>query len=213
MQPNELVDFLGQERVSAILRCDDQGVARRAMHSAVEGGFRVIELTMTIPGVLDLIEEFANLDGVVVGAGTVLETDQARAVVDRGARFVVSPVVDEVVIETATELGVAVMPGTHTPTEMWRAHRAGAQLVKLFPAPGLGPAYVRSVLGPMPFLNIVPTNGVDEENLVDWLEAGAHAVGMVAPLFRPDDLAAGRWDDIRKRSKRFVDLAQGASAR
>ena len=137
----------------------------------------------------------------MVGAGTVLGVDQAKAAVEAGARFLVSPVVDPAVIETARSLDVAVMPGTHTPTEMLAAHRAGAPLQKLFPAPGIGPAYVKACLGPMPFLRIVPTSGVDESNAAAYLEAGAFAVGFVTSLFDPDDLAAGRFERIEQRAK------------
>ena len=96
------------------------------------------------------------------------------------------------------------MPGTHTPTEMLRAHRAGAPLQKLFPAPGIGPAYVKACLGPMPFLRIVPTSGVDESNSAAYLAAGAFAIGYVAPLFDADDIAAGRFDRIEQRGRALL---------
>ena len=112
--------------------------------------------------------------------------------------------VDEAVIEEAGRLGVAVMPGTHTPTEMLRAHRAGAQLQKLFPAPGIGPAYVSACLGPMPFLRIVPTSGVTAENAAAYLKAGAFAVGFVAPLFDPADMRAGAFDSIENRARTLL---------
>jgi 2-dehydro-3-deoxyphosphogluconate aldolase/(4S)-4-hydroxy-2-oxoglutarate aldolase len=158
---------------------------------------------------LGLIEEFARRPGLIVGAGTVLTPDQAQAAALAGARFLVSPIVDEAVIGRARELGVAAMPGTHTPTEMVQAHRAGAPLVKLFPAPGGGHAYLRSVLAPLPFLRIVPTNGVDEHNAADWLRAGAWGVGFVASLFDPGDLAERRYDRIRDRAGR-IKAAIGA---
>ena len=96
------------------------------------------------------------------------------------------------------------MPGTHTPTEMLAAHRAGAPLQKLFPAPGIGPDYVRACLGPMPFLRIVPTSGVDASNAAAWLSAGAWAVGFVAPLFVPDDLRDGNFDAIESRARQLL---------
>jgi 2-dehydro-3-deoxyphosphogluconate aldolase/(4S)-4-hydroxy-2-oxoglutarate aldolase len=141
-----------------------------------------------------------------------MDAEQARLSVEAGARFLVSPVVDEIVIGAAAQLGVASMPGTHTPTEMLRAHRAGAQLCKLFPAPAGGPAWVRSVLGPMPWLKIVPTNGVDEHNAADWMAAGVYGVGFVAPLFPAADLAAGRWDAIEARAARSIAAVSGAGA-
>ncbi len=204
MTPDAFVQFFGQEKGSAILRSNDQENAALAMEAAIRGGFRVIEFTLTIPGAYDLLHDFSRRDGLIVGAGTVMNQDQAQQSVEAGARFLVSPVVDEAVIGAANELGVAAMPGTHTPTEMLRAHRAGAQLCKLFPAPAGGPAWVRSVLGPMPFLKIVPTNGVDHQNAGDWIAAGVFAVGFVAPLFPAEEIEAGRWDAIEERARKCI---------
>lgn len=204
MTPQAFVEKFGQLRASAILRTDDQEKAALAMEAAIRGGFEIIEFTLTVPGVFDLVRDFSCRPGLVVGTGTVMDESEAQRSVEAGARFLVSPVVDEIVIHAARDLGVACMPGTHTPTEMLRAHRAGAQLCKLFPSPSGGPAWVRSVLGPMPWLKIVPTNGVDEHNAGDWIAAGAFATGFVAPLFAPDDIAAGRWDAIEERARRCL---------
>ena len=201
MRPEEFVSFLHAHKASAILRTSMSQAAKPAMDAALRGGFKVIEFTLTTPGALELIGEFSKRQGIVVGAGTVLTADDANAAVDAGAAFLVSPVIDEAVIEAARSLGVAMMPGTHTPTEMLRAHRAGASLQKLFPAPGIGPAYVKACLGPMPFLRIVPTSGVDESNAAAYLQAGAFAVGFVTSLFDPDDLAAGRFNTIEQRAR------------
>ena len=209
MTPNEFVDLFGRTRVSAILRTDDQRKAAEAMDAALRGGFTIVEFTLTIPGVYELIRDFSAREGVIVGAGTVLEVEQARRAVEAGARFLVSPVVDEAVISAAAALGVAAMPGTHTPSEMFRAHRAGAQLCKLFPAPAGGPGWLRSVLGPMPFLKVVPTNGIDLENMNQWFAAGAHAGGFVASLFTPEAMAARDWDAVEARARAIVERAAG----
>ncbi|MBT8484706.1 MAG: bifunctional 4-hydroxy-2-oxoglutarate aldolase/2-dehydro-3-deoxy-phosphogluconate aldolase [Phycisphaerales bacterium] len=201
LAPDHFVELFGRLRASAILRTPIEEAAAPAMEAAVRGGFRIVEFTMTIPGVLDRIAEFAGRDELVVGAGTVLTPDDAKAAVEAGASFLVSPVVDEAVIETALSLGVAMMPGTHTPTEMLRAHRAGASLQKLFPAPGIGPTYVKATLGPMPFLRIVPTSGVHLNNAASYLKAGAFAVGFVNPLFDPNDVAQGAVDRIEERAR------------
>ncbi len=204
MRPEEFVSFLHTHKASAILRTSIGHAAKPAMESALRGGFKVIEFTLTTPGALEVIGEFSKRQGIVVGAGTVLTADDAKAAVDAGAAFLVSPVIDEAVIEAARSLGVAMMPGTHTPTEMLRAHRAGASLQKLFPAPGIGPTYVKACLGPMPFLRIVPTSGVDESNAAAYLQAGAFAVGFVTSLFDPDDLVAGRFDTIEQRARSLL---------
>jgi len=207
LTPDAFVERFGNEKASAILRTDDQEKAAQAMEAAIRGGFTIIEFTLSIPGAFDLVREFSQREGLVVGTGTVMDEHQARQSVAAGARFLVSPVVDEAVIAAAEELEVACMPGCHTPTEMLRAHRAGAQLCKLFPAPAGGPAWVRAVLGPMPHLKIVPTNGVDERNAGEWITAGAHAVGFVATLFHGADIAAGNWDAIEARARRCLAAA------
>ncbi|MFC1688160.1 bifunctional 4-hydroxy-2-oxoglutarate aldolase/2-dehydro-3-deoxy-phosphogluconate aldolase [Pseudomonadota bacterium] len=208
MTPGAFVELFGREKASAILRTDSQEKAALAMEAAIRGGFRVIEFTLSIPGVYELVQDFSRREDLVVGTGTVMNEAEANKSVDAGARFLVSPVADEAVISAATHLGVASMPGTHTPTEMLFAHRAGAQLCKLFPAPAGGPAWVQSVLGPMPWLKIVPTNGVDEFNAAQWLAAGVFALGFVNPLFVPDDVQSGRWDVIEARAGRCIKAAQ-----
>lgn len=205
MTPKDFVAHLGLVRASAILRTDDADAAQKAMEAAIRGGFAICEFTLTVPRVYELIADFSRrYPDVLFGAGTVLTVEEAENSVEAGAKFLVSPVTDEVVIEAASRLGVASMPGTHTPTEMLRAHRAGAGLQKLFPAPGIGPDFVKACLGPMPFLNIVPTHGVTEANAADWLAAGAHAIGFVAPLFDPQLVAAGDFDAIEERAGRLL---------
>ncbi|MEM7050059.1 MAG: 2-dehydro-3-deoxyphosphogluconate aldolase [Acidobacteriota bacterium] len=204
MESQRFVELLSRERATAILRWGDQGQAAEAMEAAYRGGFRILEFTLTTPGVYELIRDFSQRPGAVVGAGTVLDPEQARRAVDAGARFVVSPVVDETVIGCAAELGVAALPGAHTPTEMLQAHHFGAPLIKLFPCPAGGPVWLRSVLGPLPFLKVVPTNGVDEHDFARWLDAGAWAAGFVASLFDAGDMAAGRWSAIEARAERIL---------
>ena len=209
MKPEEFAVFLGEQRASAILRTSIAEAVEPAMAAAVRGGFRIVEFTLTTPGALECIERFSARTGLVVGAGTVIEADDVDNAVRAGARFLVSPVVDEEVIERAVGLGVAIMPGTRTPTEMLRAWRAGAVLQKIFPAPSEGPAFARACLGPLPFLRLVPTSGVDRENAAAWLAAGAWAVGFVAPLFDPRALEEGRFDRIEQRAGELLAAVSG----
>jgi len=135
-------DFLAElkrQRATAILRTNSQAVAAAAMEAAVRGGFRHLEFTLTTPGALELVTEFSRRPDLVVGAGTVLTVENAKGAVRAGARFLVSPVMDEEVVRAAVDLGAVAIPGCHTPTELLRAHRAGAALQKLFPAPAGGP--------------------------------------------------------------------------
>ena len=190
-------------------------VLRARLESVAEQAALAIEHTAVSPAVTESKDYSVTLmdaDGrLVVGAGTVVTVEEARQAVAAGARFLVSPVVDPVVIEQATRLGVAMMPGCSTPTEMLQAHRCGAELQKLFPAPGTGPAWVAQTLGPLPFLRIVPTAGVTLDNAAAYLEAGAFAVGFVTSLFEPADVKAGRWDVIESRARAMLAAVRSTS--
>lgn len=190
-----------RDRVSAIIRTKDRQLACDAMQAAVDGGFKLIEFTLTTPGALKLIESFRSRSGLTVGAGTVLTTQQAREAVSSGAQFLVSPVVDQEVIEQAAELDVACIPGAYTPTEMQTAHRLGATFVKIFPATAGGVDFIKAVLGPLPHLRLFPTAGVTAENFLEYLSAGCAGVGFVRSLFTLKDLDDCDFASIRQRAK------------
>lgn len=198
-------------RVSAILRTDDTQTARDAMNAALEGGFLMAEFTLTIPSAIDLIREFSARPNLLIGAGTVLSEQQAHAAVEAGAKFLVSPVVDPAVIAAAQELGVVSIPGTFTPTEMLTAHRCGADMVKLFPAPHDLPGFVSAVLGPMPFLRIFPTAGITPDNFTAVLDASAAGVGFVKSLFDPKELADKNYAAIRDRARMIMDRLKASN--
>ncbi len=198
------LNLLREARAIAILRANDQAIGREAFAAAVRGGFRVLEVTLGTPGAIEIIADFARDKQLTLGAGTVLTIEQARAAARAGARFLVSPVVDPLIITEAARLGCVMVPGCATPTEMWNAHCAGAPLQKLFPSPAGGPSWLRSVLGPMPFLRVIPTNGIEVENAAEWLAAGAFAVGCVRSLFPPEELAAHAWDSIERRARALL---------
>lgn len=199
-----VLSAFAQHRCSAILRTADREVVRPALEAAIAGGFRIVEVTLTTPDALEHIAALSERHGIVVGAGTVLGVDAAKEAMAAGARFLVSPVTDPQVITFCRQHDLVSVPGTLTPTEMMTAHRAGADLVKLFPAPANGPEFVRAVRGPLPFLRIFPTSGVTEENVDAWFAAGAFGVGFVASLFDADDLKLRRFDDIRARAARML---------
>ena len=203
----EIRDGLLARKISAIVRTDDQSVAEQAMAAAVEGGFSVIEFTLNTPGALELITQFRSMDeSLLVGAGTVMTPQAAKEAVNAGAQFIVSPVCDSAVIREAGEMGVVSIPGTQTPTEMQHAHETGADFVKLFPAPPNVAEYIRYVLGPQPHLKIFPTSGVNLDNMLEVLKAGAAGVGFVAPLFDPQSMRNRNFDDIRERAEKIVAL-------
>lgn len=208
---NEILERFAQQRCSAILRTPNADAVLPALQAAVDGGFEIIECTLNTPGALDAIRHFARQDDLLVGAGTVLTTEDAQRAVDAGARFLVSPVTDPEVIHWCVAHDVVAIPGTFTPTEMLTAHRAGAPIVKFFPGPSGGPGAVRAIRGPLPFLRIFPTSGVTVENAAEYLRAGAFGLGFVACLFEPDDLNAGRFDAVRDRAAQMVDVVRGCS--
>jgi 2-dehydro-3-deoxyphosphogluconate aldolase/(4S)-4-hydroxy-2-oxoglutarate aldolase len=204
----DVIAALGEERCLAILRTRVATGAAAAMSAALRGGFRIFEFTLGTPGALDLVAGFARRDDCIVGAGTVFTEEEARAAVAAGARFLVSPVVDEAVIATARSLGVPMIPGCQTPTEMLRAQRAGAAVQKVFPEQA--PAVLRAILGPMPSLRLLPTSGVDAANAAAYLRAGCFAVGFVGSLFVEEDLVAGRFDAIEARARAMVAAVRSA---
>jgi len=199
----------------AVVRLNDAESAVRAADAVHAGGVHAIEVTLTTPGALDVIRELSARDGMIVGAGSVLDGEQARAAIDAGARYLVSPVLLPQLIHPAHEAGVAVMLGAFTPTEILAAHRAGADAVKVFPSDALGPSFIRGVLGPMPFLRLVPTGGVTPDNVGDWIRAGSVAVGLGGALVDPRRVAAGDWDALAERARlvvRSIQAARGGAA-
>lgn len=204
-----VLETFAKHRCSAILRTADPEAVRPALDAAIRGGFRIVEVTMTTPNCLEHIaslRELAKVDGepLTIGAGTILTVEDAKRAMAAGAQFLVSPVTDPQVITFCRQHDLVSVPGTFTPTEMMTAHKAGADLVKLFPGPSNGPAFLRALHGPLPFLRVFPTSGVTEENCEEWLAAGAFGLGFVGSLFEPSDMARHRFDVIEERAKRMV---------
>ena len=194
-----------ETKISAIIRTDDHKVAEQAMQAAVDGGFRVVEFTLTTPGSLNLITQFRENDDLIVGAGTVMSPTIVQEAVEAGAQFLVSPVCNVDVIQEAEKLDVVSIPGTFTATEMESAHRAGADFVKLFPAPANVAEYIRFILAPQPYLKIFPTSGVNLDNMLEVLNAGAAGVGFVRPLFDPEMIRTKNYEGIHHRAEEIVN--------
>jgi 2-dehydro-3-deoxyphosphogluconate aldolase/(4S)-4-hydroxy-2-oxoglutarate aldolase len=196
----------------AIVRLNDLSEALAIAEALLDGGIFTLEFTLTNPEALGAVEKVrAQLgDRAVVGAGTVLDARNARAAVLSGAQFLVSPTVEPEVIACGLEMGVPVVPGALTPTEILTAHRLGAELIKLFPARGLGPAYVRDVLAPLPDVRLVPTGGVSVENCGEFLRAGAYTVGLGSNLVDKRLVAGGDWGAISALAERYVEACARA---
>lgn len=197
---------IGRLRLSAIIRTNAMKTAADAMEAAVAGGFRLVEFTLTTPGAMELIQRFAARPELLVGAGTVLTVEEARASVKAGARFLVSPITDAAVIKEAAALDVVCIPGAFTPTEMMTAHRLGADIVKLFPSPADVAEHVAAILAPLPHLKIFPTAGVTADNFRAILRAGAFGAGFVKSLFDPALLAKGDYAAIQRKAAEIHSL-------
>src|SRR5262245_57995556 len=201
--------------VVAVIRMQDPTRLQAVVDALAAGGVRAFEVTMTVPGAVELIRGLAPTlrEGFVLGAGTVLDPETAARVIDAGARFVVSPVLRPAVIEAGHRHGVPVMPGCFSPTEILTAWEAGADVVKVFPATALGPGYFKDVRGPLPQVKLMPTGGVTIDNAGDWIRAGAVAVGVGTALVDAASVAAGDYAAITGKAKRIVENVQRARTR
>ncbi len=198
----------------AIVRVESARQAIEVCGAIARGGIKPIEVTMTVPGALDVIKEFksAMKDEALVGAGTVLDPETARAVILAGAEFIVTPTLNLRVIEMCRRYGKIVIAGAFTPTEILTAWEAGADIVKVFPATVGGPQYLRDIRGPLPQISLVPTGGVDLENTPDFIWAGAVAVAVGTSLVDKTALSEGRYDLITEKAKRFIEAVKLARA-
>jgi len=196
--------------VVAIVRVGSAQEAVEVCGAIAKGGVKSIEVTMTVPGAIDAIKEFksAMKGEVLVGAGTVLDPETARAVILAGAEFVVSPNLNLKVIEVCHRYGKIVIPGTLTPTEILAAWEAGADIVKVFPAGALGPGYLRDIKGPFPQIRLTPTGGVNLENTPDFIRAGAVAVSVGTSLVDKKAVSERRYDIITENARKFVEAVR-----
>jgi len=198
--------------VVAVIRIKDPDKVQAVVDAIAEGGVRAIEVTMTVPGAIKLIETLAPRmpKGFLLGAGTVLDAATAAQVINAGAQFVVSPVFRRSLIEACHARGVPVTPGCFTPTEILDAWDAGADLVKVFPATALGPGYIKDVRAPLPHVKLMPTGGVTVENAGEWIKAGAAAVGVGTALLDTKAIEAGDYAVLRGKAERIVANVRSA---
>ena len=201
-----VLDRFAYDRACAVLRTSTSEACPKAMQAAIDGGFKIVEFTLTTPDCLKHLADFrAKYDGkVMVGCGTILTPQDAADAMEAGSEFIITPVMLPDVIQWCAERNIVCVPGCQTPTEMVNAYRHGAPLQKLFPGVAGGPMWVKAVSSALPFLNINPTSGVDLDNVGDYLRNGAASVGLVAPLFDQAAIAAGDWDTITKNAEKVI---------
>mgnify|MGYP002780903464 FL=1 len=192
--------------IVAVVRFADPGPLVDVVRALADGGVTVAEVTFTVPNAVDVIREAKKQlgDRILLGAGTVLDTETARAAFLAGAEFIVSPAVNVDVIRMCRRYDKLVMPGAFTPTEILAAWEAGADIVKVFPADVVGPAFFKAVRGPLPQVKLMPTGGVDLTTAAEFLKAGAVCLGVGGQLVDPKLVAAGEFDKITALAKKYV---------
>ncbi len=209
----EVLDRIRKVGLIPILRtpsADDALGMAEVLHQAQ---LTALEIPLTVPGALEVIAELSARWGaeVLVGAGTVLDERSAAACINAGAAFIISPSTEPEVIETCNEASVAVLPGALTPTEIVRAWRLGADMIKVFPASAAGgAAYIRAVKAPLPGILLVPTGGVSVETAADFIKAGAAALGVGSDLVDVTALREGRGHVIGERARLYLDIVAAA---
>jgi 2-dehydro-3-deoxyphosphogluconate aldolase/(4S)-4-hydroxy-2-oxoglutarate aldolase len=212
---SEVIQTIKDIGVIPVVRATSADEAMRAIDAIREGGISVLEITMTVPGAVKLIEELAKRYGkdAVVGAGTVLDPETATECISSGAQFVVSPALNLETIACCQKRDIAVMPGALTPTEVVQAWNAGADFVKVFPAGAVGgPSYLKALKAPLPQIELVPTGGVSLTTAGDFIRAGAAALGVGTDLVDINAIREGQSAVITERAKQFIEIVRDARA-
>jgi 2-dehydro-3-deoxyphosphogluconate aldolase/(4S)-4-hydroxy-2-oxoglutarate aldolase len=205
MTKEKILQTIAEYGVVAVIRMNDPEKLSKVIEAVRLGGVKCIEITMTVPGAVDVIKQLSASvpPDVLIGAGTVTTPAIAEAVIAAGAQFVVSPVLNLEVIAVCRKHGVACMPGCYTPTEIFTAWSAGADVCKVFPATSLGPKYFKDLSGPFPQIKLMPTGGVTIDNVGEWIAAGAVAVGIGSDLLDKKAIDAGAYDVLTERAARM----------
>lgn len=195
-----------KRKVIAVLRSKNKTEALKTIDALVQGGITIIEVTTSTPGIIGVLEEANEKygDDILIGAGTVLDSETARACILAGAKYIVSPSLFPDTIRLCNRYGIPVFPGINTVTEAVTALELGVDILKLFPASNLKPSTIKAIKAPIPNAEIIPTGGVGLNNIADWLANGAFAVGVGGSLLKKADL--GDFDGVAEEAKKYVDL-------
>lgn len=195
MNPQQVIKKIGEIGMVPVIRASSGKQALDAVQAIEEGGIPIVEITLTVPGAIEVIRDVVARcgDRILIGAGTVCTREQAVACCDAGAHFLVSPGLSPAVLDTAKAAGLLAIPGALTPTEIMAAAEAGARVIKVFPCGSVGgPKYIKALRGPFPDLAFIPTGGVNAANAAEFFAAGAFAVGMGGDLIDAAALREGR---------------------
>jgi 2-dehydro-3-deoxyphosphogluconate aldolase/(4S)-4-hydroxy-2-oxoglutarate aldolase len=215
MTKQEVLRAIAETGLVPVVRAESAEEAVRVIDAVRAGGVTIFEITMTVPGAVAVMEQVARRLGseVVMGAGTVLDPETARACILAGARFVVSPALHLGVVELCRRYSVPVMPGALTPTEVVTAWSAGADVVKVFPCGAVGGAsYIKSLKAPLPHIEMIPTGGVSVKTAADFIKAGAMALGVGADLVDTKAVREGNASLVSQKAREYLRLVQEARA-
>jgi 2-dehydro-3-deoxyphosphogluconate aldolase/(4S)-4-hydroxy-2-oxoglutarate aldolase len=199
--------------IVAVVRAENAEKALKITEAVKKGGIEAIEITMTVPGAVDVIKQLTDeysKDEILIGAGSVLDAETARACILAGAEYIVSPSLDEETIAMCNRYQKAVMPGAMSVTEVVKAMKYGADIVKIFPATLFGPKIIKAVKGPLPQAPLMPTGGVSLDNVKDWIKAGSLAVGVGSSLSKGAE--TGDYEQVTETAKEFIRLIKEARA-
>lgn len=212
MSKAETLQKLVDNGVFAVIRMTDSKKLMKVIEAVSKGGVKNIEITMTVPNAVEIIRELvkSNSGDSIIGAGTVLTKEDAKAVIEAGAQFVVSPIMNPEVIATCKELDIPCMPGCYTPTEVIAGWKAGGDIIKVFPATTLGPRYFKDLLAPFPYLKLMPTGGVSITNVHEWVNAGALTVAIGGDLLDKKAIADENWDALTERAQTLTNNFKNA---
>jgi 2-dehydro-3-deoxyphosphogluconate aldolase/(4S)-4-hydroxy-2-oxoglutarate aldolase len=212
MSRTESVHRLIESGIVAIVRSSDAGQLIDVARALVEGGVCVIEVTMTVPHALHVIQQVRETLGhrLLLGAGTVLDPETARSAILAGADFIVAPTLNPETIRLCHRYDKAVLPGAFTPTEILTAWELGADIVKVFPADMLGPAFFKAIRAPLPQVRVMPTGGVNLHTAAEFLKAGACCLGVGSQLVDPQRIAAGDFPFLREQAAKYVAVVRQA---
>ena len=215
MEKQEVLRRVAEVGVVPVVRASSAEEAMQVIEAIKAGGVNVLEITMTVPRAVKVIEQIADRygDQLVLGAGTVLDAETARACILAGATFVVSPALNVATVELCRRYSVAVLPGALTPTEVVTAWSAGADVVKVFPCGALGGAkYLKSLKAPLPQIEMIPTGGVSLKTAAEFIEAGALALGVGADLVDTKAIRAGQPEKVTEAARAYVAAVRDARA-
>ncbi len=211
---SEIIASLLDPGIIAVVRAKSAEQVLPLTEALLAGGVIAVEVTMTTPNAIEAIREASRKYGerALIGVGTVLDEATCRQAIEAGAQFVVSPITRAEIASAAREADRPVMLGAYTPTEAQSAYEAGADFIKIFPADGLGPNYIKALRAPLPHLRIVPTGGVDLNTLGDFLKAGCAALGVGSSLLKQDILRDGNWPELTRLAGEFVAAVKKAKS-